>query len=205
MARILVLFHSWTGNVYRLAEAIAEGARSVADCTVDLKQVSDTALPDGALGALRDKVAAARKAFEHVPFAAADSLPSYDGIAFGTPTRLGTMTPAMRSFLDQTGNFYLSGALAGKPATVFCSTSSGGGQETTITSFWNTLAHLGMTIVPLGYRDLTITDLTEARGGGPYGAAACSKGDGQRPSLKEKAIAITQGRVLAEIALKLKR
>ena len=89
--------------------------------------------------------------------------------------------------------------------TVFCSTSSGGGQETTITSFWNTLAHLGMTIVPLGYRDLTITDLTEARGGGPYGAAAFSKGQGERPSAKEMQIARTQGRILAEIALKLNR
>jgi NAD(P)H dehydrogenase (quinone) len=205
MAKILVVFHSWTGNVYRLAEAVAAGARSVEGCTVDLKQVPDPALPDGLLGALRDKVVAARKSFAHVLVAAADSLPGYDGIAFGTPTRLGTMTPAMRSFLDQTGNFYLTGALAGKPATVFCSTSSGGGQETTITSFWNTLAHLGMTIMPLGYRDLTITDLTEARGGGPYGAAALSKGEGERPSPKEKAIAQTQGRILAEIALKLTR
>jgi len=205
MAKILVLFHSWTGNVYRLAEAIAAGARTVEGCAVDLKQVPDPALPDGSLAALRDKVVAARKFFEQVPVAAADTLPSYDGIAFGTPTRLGTMSPAMRQFLDQTGSFYLTGALAGKPATVFCSTSSGGGQETTITSFWNTLAHLGMTIVPLGYRDLTITDLTEARGGGPYGAAVFSKGQGERPSIKEKTIAQTQGRVLAEIALKLKR
>ncbi len=205
MAKILVVFHSWTGNVYRLAEAIADGARSVAGVTVDLKQVPETALPEGGLASLREKVIAARKTFEHIPVAAADSLPSYDGIAFGTPTRLGTMTPAMRSFIDQTGNLYMSGALAGKPATVFCSTSSGGGQETTITSFWSTLAHLGMTIVPLGYRDLLITDLTEARGGGPYGAAAFSKGAGERPSAKEKAIARTQGRTLAEIALKLKQ
>lgn len=205
MAKILVVFHSWTANTYRLAEAVAAGARSVSGCTVDLKQVPDPALPDGTLGALRDKVAAARKAFEHVPVVTADELPGYDGIAFGTPTRLGNMTPPMRGFLDQTGNYYLTGALAGKPATVFCTTSSGGGQETTITSFWNTLAHLGMTIVPLGYRDQTITDLTEARGGGPYGAAFYSKGAGERPSAKEKAIAQTQGRVLAEIALKLKK
>lgn len=205
MAKILVLFHSWTGNVYRLAEAIAAGARSVEGCAVDLRQVAESAPPEGALAALRDKVQTARKAFEHVPAAAVDALPAYDGIAFGTPTRLGNMTPAMRQFLDQTGNFYLSGALAGKPATVFCSTSSGGGQETTITSFWNTLAHLGMTIVPLGYRDSTITDLAEPRGGGPYGAAAYSKGQGERPSAKELQIARTQGRVLAEIARKLSR
>jgi len=202
MARILVLFHSWTGNVHRLAEAVAAGARSVDGCTVDLKQVLDAALPEGPL---REKIVAARKAFEHVPFASADELPSYDGVAFGTPTRLGNMSPAMRNFLDQTGSFYLTGALAGKAATVFCSTSSGGGQETTITSFWNTLAHLGMTIVPLGYRDLTITDLTDAQGGSPYGAAAYSKGPGERPSPKEKGPAHTQGRVLAEIALKLRR
>jgi NAD(P)H dehydrogenase (quinone) len=202
MAKILVLFHSWTGNVHKLAEAVAEGARSVEGCSVELKQVPELALPEGPLGA---KIAEARKAFAHVPTAIADELPFYDGFAFGTPTRLGNMSPAMRSFLDQTGSFYLTGALAGKPATVFCSTSSGGGQETTVTSFWNSLAHLGMTIVPLGYRDLTITDLSEVRGGGPYGAAALSKGPGQRPSLKEREPARTQGRLLAQIALKLAR
>ncbi len=200
MTKILVVFHSWTGNVHRLAEAVAAGARSLGGCTVDLRRVADLALPEGPL---RAKIVAAQAAFAHVPVADAGTLPGYDGIAFGTPTRLGNMSPAMRSFLDETGPFYLSGALAGKAATVFCSTSSGGGQETTITSFWNTLAHLGMTIVPLGYRDAALTDLSEPRGGGPYGAAAFSKGAGARPSAKELGPAETQGRVLAEIARKL--
>lgn len=57
----------------------------------------------------------------------------------------------MRTFLDQTGGLWASGALYGKLASVFSSTGTGGGQEQTITSTWTTLAHHGMVIVPIGY------------------------------------------------------
>ena len=111
----------------------------------------------------------------------------------------------MRGLLDSTAGAFLAGTFLDKPATVFCSTSSGGGQETTITSFWHSLAHLGMLIMPLGYRDMAITDMSEARGGGPYGAAALSKADGARPSAKELGLARGQGRALAGIVRKLVR
>ena len=95
--------------------------------------------------------AKAKEGFAHVPFASVDELPSYDGIAFGTGTRFGNMSSTMRNFLDQTGGLWAEGKLIGKAATVFCTTGTGGGRETTILSTWIKLAHLGMILVPIGY------------------------------------------------------
>ncbi len=64
--KIHVVFYSMYGHVYRMAEAVAEGARSVAGAEVSLLQAAEL-VPDAALertGALE-----ARKAFAHVPIA----------------------------------------------------------------------------------------------------------------------------------------
>ncbi|MDF2777359.1 MAG: NAD(P)H:quinone oxidoreductase [Enterobacteriaceae bacterium] len=83
----------------------------------------------------------------------------------GTPTRFGNMSGQMRTFFDQTGGLWASGALYGKVASVFSSTGTGGGQEHTITSTWTTLAHHGMVIVPIGYGTKELFDISEVRGG----------------------------------------
>jgi len=200
MAKILVLFHSWTGHVHRLAEAAGGGAARVPGAEVAIKQVpeivSDEVLERA--GALET-----RAVFAHIPVATVDELPEYDGFIFGTPTRFGNMSATMRSFLDQTGRYYVDGTLADKPATVFCSTGTGGGMETTITSFWNTLAHQGMLIVPLGYRAPEIRDVTQPIAGSPYGASTYARGERPRPNEPELAVARTQGEKLAQIAVKL--
>ena len=196
MSKILVLFHSWTTHVYKLAESVAEGATAVDGIEVVLKQVPEI-VPESVLE--RGKAVEGRKTFAHIPEASVEELPDYDGFAFGTPTRFGNMSTTMRSFLDQTGLYYAQGTLTGRPATVFCSTGTGGGLETTITSFWNTLAHHGMTIVPLGPRTAATKDMTGANGGSPYGASAYAAGSPPRPSEIELEAARVQGRGLAEI------
>ncbi len=129
---------------------------------------------------------------------------NYDAIIFGTPTRFGNMSGQMRNFLDQTGGLWAEGKLHGKVASVFASTGTGGGQEQTITSFWTTLAHHGMVIVPLGYGIPEFFDISETNGGTPYGATTIAGGDGSRqPSEKETAIALFQGKHVAELAVKL--
>lgn len=200
MTKILVLFHSWTGHLHKMAMAVAEGAGRVDGCDVVLKQVPEI-VSDEVLE--RAGATEPRKAFADIPVATVEELPDYDGFAFGSPTRFGNMSATMRSFLDQTGRYYLSGELVDKVATVFCGTGSGGGQETTITSFWNTLAHQGMLIMPLGYRDQTIRDMSAANGGSPYGACCFARGEGERPSEKELIPARTQGESLAGLAKRL--
>lgn len=199
--KLLVLFHSFYGNVFRLAEALAEGARG-SGAEVFLKQVPEN-IPEAALTA--SGAAAAKKAFEHVPIATVDELPTYDGIAFGTGTRFGNMSSTMRSFLDQTGKLWNDGALVGKAATVFAATGTGGGRETTIISTWFTLAHHGMIIVPIGYANSNIRAADEVHGGTPYGTTVVSKGPSPRPNERELDLARSQGRTWADVARRLAR
>ncbi|PKQ04769.1 MAG: NAD(P)H:quinone oxidoreductase [Alphaproteobacteria bacterium HGW-Alphaproteobacteria-11] len=197
--RILVLYHSAYGHIETLAKAVAEGAGSVGGVDVTLKRVPET-MPAEAMKN------AGMKVDQEAPVASPQELADYDGIVFGTPTRFGNMTGQMRTFLDQTGGLWAKGALAGKPGSVFTSTGTGAGNETTITSFHSTLLHHGMVVVGLPYAVGTeLFDISEVRGGSPYGASTLAGGDGSRtPSDKELSLARKQGAHVAGIAAKLK-
>jgi len=200
MARILVLYHSAYGHVERMAQAVAEGARSVSGCEVAVKRVPELVPEDVARKA-------GMKLDQKAPIAGVQELADYDAIIFGTPTRFGNMTAQMRNFLDQTGGLWAKGALIGKVASVFASTATQhGGQETTITSFHCTLLHQGMIIVGLPYSFAGLTQMDEISGGTPYGATTLAKSDGSRqPSAIELEGARYQGRHVAEITARLER
>ena len=197
MTRILVLYYSMYGHVETMANAIAEGARSVEGANVTIKRAPETMPPDVARknGVKLDQAA---------PVAAPAELADYDAIIFGSPTRFGNMTAQMRNFLDQTGGLWAKGALVGKLASVFSSTGTGSGNESTIMSFVNTLMHHGMIYVGLPYACPELADVSEVKGGSPWGAATIAGADGSRqPTVKELAQARFQGRHVARIALKL--
>jgi NAD(P)H dehydrogenase (quinone) len=198
MTKVLVLYYSSYGHIETMAEAVAEGARLVEGCSVDVKRVPEL---------VPDEVAAAAhiKLDQAAPIATPDELANYDAIIFGTPTRFGNMAAQMRNFLDQTGGLWFTNALVGKVGSVFCSTASQhGGQETTITSFHTTLLHHGMVIVGLPYTFKGNSEMSEISGGTPYGATTLAGADGSRmPSENELAGARFQGRHVAEIARKL--
>ena len=197
-----VIFYSMYGHVYRMAEAIAAGAREVPGANVELFQVAEL-VPEAALEKTGAK--AARAASAHVPLAQTGRLPEADAILFGTPTRFGNMCAQMRNFLDQTGQLWLKGSLIGKVGSVFTSTATQhGGQETTITSFHTTLLHHGMIIVGVPYSEARLMNMEEITGGTPYGASTMAGTDGSRqPTANELAIARFQGKYTAEIAQKL--
>ena len=198
MTKVLVLYHSMYGHIETMAQAIAEGARSVAGAEVTIKRVPET-MPAEVFAA------AGGKTDQPAPEASPAELPDYDAIIFGTPTRFGNMTGQMRNFLDQTGGLWANGALVGKVASVFTSTGTGGGEEMTITSTWTTLAHHGMVIVPIGYATPELFDISQVSGGTPYGASTIAGGDGSRqPDERELAIARHQGKMVTEVAAKLK-
>jgi NAD(P)H:quinone oxidoreductase type IV len=202
--RIQVIFYSMYGHVYKMAEAVAAGAREAGDTEVALYQVPEL-MSDEALQQSGAK--AARAAFAHVPVAKVDQLADADAIIFGAPTRYGNMCAQMRNFLDQTGALWMKGSLIGKVASVFTSTASQhGGQETTITSFHSTLIHHGMIIVGVPYSEQGLLKMDEVTGGSPYGASTITGADGSRqPSENELAIARFQGKHVATIAAQLKR
>lgn len=197
MAKILVLYYSMYGHMETMANQVADGARSVDGTEVTIKRVPETmdAEAFAAAGGKADQAAAVATPAE---------LADYDAIIVGTPTRFGNMTGQMRNFFDQTGGLWAEGKLAGKVASVFTSTGTGGGQEQTITSTWTTLAHHGMVIVPLGYTHPIQFDISTVSGGTPYGASTIAGGDGSRqPDEKELEIARHQGEWVAKITKKI--
>lgn len=198
--RILVLFHSTGGMTWKMALAVAEGVRE-AGATAILKQVLEIAEAPMIQG---PDPSARRAPFASIPIAEPQDLLECDGIAIGTPVHFGTMSAALRVFLDQTGKQWMDGALIGKPATVFTASGSGGGRESAILSLWGLLGVHGITILPLGMRDPAVTDLSSAHGGSPLGAGTVAAGSGERPSAGELSMAKTQGAALAKLSIALK-
>ena len=197
MTKVLVLYYSSYGHIETMARAVAEGAGSVDGVSATVKRVAELMPREVA-----EK--AGVKLDQEAPIAEPKELADYDAIIFGTPTRFGNMASQMRNFLDQTGGIWMNGKLIGKVGSVFTSTGTGGGNETTITSFHSTLLHHGMIIVGLPYSAPDLVDVSEARGGSPYGAATIAGPDGSRePSQKELNLASFQGHHVTTIAKKL--
>jgi NAD(P)H dehydrogenase (quinone) len=198
--KILVVFDTRHGNTMRLAEAVAEGARSAAGAEVRMARapVSDTeAAPQD------ERHAEIRRKLLEIPEAKPEDFAWADGIALGSPTRFGNMSAPLKSVIDGLSGLWMSGATIGKAAGCFCSTSTmHGGQETTLVSMWLPLVHLGMIVVGVPYSEERL--LSTVRGGTPYGPTSVSgPAANQGPNEEELAIAFTLGKRIAEIAGKL--
>lgn len=197
MARVLVLYYSMYGHVERMAQAVAEGARSAGAETV-VKRVAEL-VPREVLEKSHAKLDQA------APEATPQELDQYDAIILGSPTRYGRMPAQMAQFWDQTGGLWARGALLGKVGSAFTSTATQhGGQETTLMAIHTMLLHHGMVLVGLPYAASGQMTLAEITGGSPYGASTIAGGKGERqPSANELELARWQGRHVAEIAAKL--
>jgi NAD(P)H dehydrogenase (quinone) len=200
--KVLVLFYSTWGHIYRMAEAAVEGVRQCEGAGVDIRRVPET-LPQEILakmGAIEPQ-----KAFSHIQVARVEEMADYEAIIFGTPTRYGNMCGQMRQFLDATGSLWAKDVLVGKVGSVF--TGSGtqhGGQESTILTFHVTLLHLGMIIVGLPYTFKGQSVIDQVAGCSPYGASTIVGPGGERmPSEVELAGVRFQGKLVAETAQKL--
>lgn len=202
--KVLVAFYSTYGHIYKMAQAVAEGAKAVAGTKVDIRRVPET-LPQEVLAKMG--AVEAQKQFSHIPVCTVDELPGADAIIFGTPTRFGNMCGQMRQFLDATGQLWAKGSLVGKVGSVFtCSATQHGGQESTILTFHVTLLHQGFIVVGLPYSFQGQMRMDEITGGSPYGASTIAGGDGSRvPSANELEAARFQGKHVAMIAAKLSK
>lgn len=171
MTEILVLFYSRSGNTLAMAREIARGVESVTGCQARLRSVPPVT-PVDAESRPWDNQGPARVVKQDLHECA--------GLILGSPTRFGNMSAALKHFLDTTGSEWVSGALCGKPAGVFTSTSTlHGGQESTLLSMMLPLLHHGMMIVGLPF---TLAELNHTRSGGtPYGPSHLAGLDGDRP------------------------
>ncbi|OHX12659.1 NAD(P)H:quinone oxidoreductase [Chromobacterium sphagni] len=195
MLDILVLYYSQHGSTRELARLIARGVDSVPGCQARLRTVpkvstvceaSEPAIPESG-----------------APYVERQDLADCAGLALGSPTRFGNMAAAMKYFLDGTSGEWMQGALSGKPACVFTSSASmHGGQESTLLTMMIPLLHHGMVIAGLPYSEAALA--ATQSGGTPYGVSHVSGIDNRQPiSEHEKALALAQGKRLAELAGKL--
>jgi NAD(P)H dehydrogenase (quinone) len=104
--RILIAYHSRTGNTEKMAAAVRDGAASVAGVEIVLRKVAD---------------------------ATADDIVKADGIVLGTPVEWGNLSAEAKRFLDRVGEALgKAGATygEGRTAAVFCTAGSpSNGQE----------------------------------------------------------------------------
>ena len=202
---VLIVYYSSYGHIHRMAQAVAEGARSVSGADVRLTRVAELE----AAGKGMSKQPAyqqAQEAMKDIPIATHDDLRWADGICWGTPTRYGNMAAQMKQFIDSTGSLWLRGELEDKAAGIFVSTGTiHGGQESTILTSLVPLLHLGFIIVgsPYGQNQQILT--TDGIGGSPYGPGTLAGADGSRqPEDRELTTARNLGARVARVAERLK-
>lgn len=187
--KVAIVIYSLYQHIAKLAEAQKAGIEAVGGTAV-IYQVAETLSPE-----ILKLLHAPPK--PDYPIATPKTLTEYDGFLFGVPTRFGNYPAQFKTFWDQTGGLWASGALHGKYAGFFTSTGTpGGGQEITISNSLSVIVHHGIIYVPLGYGALfpKLANLDEVHGGSPWGAGTFAAGDGSRqPSKLELEIAEGQG------------
>jgi len=196
MIEVLVLYYSRSGKVARMAHMIAHGIEQVPGVRARIRTVppvspvceqTEPSIPDAG-----------------APYAELSDLEQCAGLALGSPTRFGYMASALKHFIDSTGVLWARGALVGKPAALFTSTSTmHGGQESTLLSMMPPLLHHGMLVLGLPYTNPALSNTST--GGTPYGASHFAGANDDRSiSEDEKTLCLALGRRLAEASMKLR-
>lgn len=200
---ILVLFNSKSGNTYALAKAVAEGIQQIEDMQPRIRRPKETT-PMEVIRANETWSKFYDLLTAEVKEVTLDDMVETEGLALGSPTRYGNISPTMGNFLESTGHLWMKGSLNGKPAGVFCSTGTmHGGNEATLLTMMIPLMHLGYIIVPLGYTDPGVSQTT--LGGTPYGPTSVSgPRENLGPDETELRLSGVFGKRLAEITKKLR-
>ncbi|EPQ50433.1 flavo protein WrbA [Gloeophyllum trabeum ATCC 11539] len=198
--KVAIVIYSMYGHIAKMAEGVKAGLES-AGGKATIYQVPET-LP----GEVLAKMHAPPK--PSYPIISPAELATFDAFLFGIPTRYGNFPAQLKAFWDATGQLWATGGLAGKYAGLFISTASpGGGQESTAIAAMSTFAHHGIIYVPLGYKNAfgQLTNMSEVRGGSPWGAGTFAGGDGSRqPSELELEVARIQGKQFWEYLSRVK-
>lgn len=192
--RILIAFYSRSGVTERLALEIAEGARAEG-AEVRMRRAREIVSREVMAGAEGWEESAVAMNDRYAAPTEADAEWA-DAIIFGTPTRFGSVASELKAYIDSLGGLWFQGKLNGKAGSVFGTTSTvHGGNESTLISLYNPMAHLGLIIVPLGYADPILF-----QAGTPYGASSVSFNESRPPSEDDLKVGHFQGRRVALVA-----
>ena len=200
--KVLIVYYSMYGHVYKMAHLVAEGVRRVPGAEPVVRRVPE--LVPAAVVESREDLRRGRDLQKDVPLVTKDDFREAGAVLFGTPTRFGNVSAQLKNQIDQLTDLWMKGELEGKAAGVFVSTASlHGGQETTILTLMAPLLHLGFILVGVPYSEQAL--FTTKGGGSPYGPGHVAGGDGQRDiDADEKALCLALGKRVAEVGLKLR-
>jgi len=201
--KVLIVYYSTYGNVYRMASLVAEGVKAIPGVQPVVRTVPE--LISQSVIDSREDMKAGKEMQKDTPLVTLDDFREAGAIAFGTPTRFGNVSAQLKNQIDRLTSLWLKGELEGKAAGVFVSTGSlHGGQETTILTLMAPLLHLGMILVGVPYSNQEL--FTTQGGGSPYGPGHVSGGNNDRQiDEQEAAICRAFGRRLAVTGLKLQQ
>jgi NAD(P)H dehydrogenase (quinone) len=195
---VLIAFYSRSGVTEALAKGIAEGAAKEG-AEVRLRRARELVSPE-VMAQAPGWLESAELMNALYPAPTADDAVWADAVVFGTPTRFGNTSSELKAYIDGLGGLWAQGKLNGKAGAAFCSTSTThGGNETTILTLYAPLAHLGFIIVPTGYANPAMF-----KAGSPYGASSVSINQARPPSEDDLAVTHWQGRRVATVARALK-
>ena len=184
---VLIIYYSTNGSTKKMSRLIARGVENI----------------NGANALLRT-VESAQNDQEEDPMVSKQDLQDCSALIIGSPTHFGNMAAPMKAFIDSTTAEWHNSTLSGKPAGVFTSTSSlHGGQESTLISMMLPLLHHGMVISGVPYSEKKLN--STKTGGTPYGPSHVSFNVTNEISDDEKAICMSFGSRIAELAIKLDR
>jgi NAD(P)H dehydrogenase (quinone) len=135
MPTVAIIYFSAQGHTHQIAEAVAEGARSVSGTTVELHRIVGNEIVDG-----RWKNPAALAKFA-----------TADAIIFGTPTYMGGYSAQLKAFIDAASEVWMKLGWKDKLAAAFThSQGLSGDKLNTLESLWVNAMQHGMIWVSLG-------------------------------------------------------
>lgn len=104
MKKLAIIFHSGYGHTAYFAKHVLEGAKSVSSVSTELMTIE--------------------QAGKNL-----DSLPTYNGLIFGSPTYMGGVSGPFKSFMDSTSSMWMKQSLKNKLAGGFSVSGSPSGDK----------------------------------------------------------------------------
>jgi multimeric flavodoxin WrbA len=120
--KVLIVYYSTYGNVFKMTQLVAEGVRAVEGAEPVVRTVPEL-IPQSIIDS-RPDMKAGRDMQKDVPLVTLEDFRQAGALAFGTPTRFGNVSSQLKNQIDQLTGLWLKGELEGKPAGVFVSAGS---------------------------------------------------------------------------------
>lgn len=194
-ANVVIVFHSPDNRVWRVAEAVRAGVREVRGASVSMYQCPEILSPEEME---RCGYRKAKEEFSHIPTLTSNKLhllKEADALIMGFSPSFGQQNAESKALEEWMGELWINGSLHNCVGAVFTAASSQpAGSELAVMSTIGALMQFGMVVVgvPGNLRQ-------------PYGVMAGTDGPGGGPSPDDLEAARSQGRHVAEVALRLKR